>query len=196
MTVGLPCDQLGAIDDLHVDDVKEQVTGMSAVAIGPGLGQSTAAADLLLSVMKEAPCPVVLDADALNLAAEFNMLSRPELVRKCVVTPHPGEFSRLTGLSTSEINRQRDALAVTFANELGIVVVLKGAGTVVTDGKRIFVNSTGNAGMTSGGSGDVLTGLVAGLIAQGTELFDAAALGVHLHGSLVTLLPNSILSPE
>lgn len=185
MTVGLECDRNGQLGDQSVATVQTLVDGMKVVAIGPGLGQSTVAGDLVLSTLKEAPCPVVLDADALNLAAEFKMLGRKDLARNtpdCVITPHPGEFSRLTGLPTDEINRQRESVAVEFAREHGICVVLKGAGTVVTDGARIFVNSTGNPGMATGGSGDVLTGLIAALIAQGLSPFDAAATGVHLHG--------------
>lgn len=182
MTKGLSSDHTGQIGDQSVEVVRELVAGMSAVAIGPGLGQSTVAADLVLSILKEAPCPVVLDADALNLAAAFQLLSRRELTRECVITPHPGEFARLTRFSASEINQQREAVAVEFAHKYGICVVLKGFRTVVTDGKRLFVNTTGNSGMATGGSGDVLTGLITALIAQGLPVFDASALGVHLHG--------------
>lgn len=182
MTVGLANGQHGQLGDQSVDVVREIVAGKSAVAIGPGLGQSTAAADLVLSVIKESPCPVVIDADALNLAAEFQVFDRSELAGDWVITPHPGEFARLSGLSVSEINQQREAVAMEFAARHRLCVVLKGAGTVVTDGQRLFVNTTGNAGMATGGSGDVLTGLVAALIAQGADSFNAAAIGVHLHG--------------
>ena len=182
MTVALACDQHAQIDDQSVEVVREIVAGQSAIAIGPGLGQSTAAADLLLSVLKEAPCPVVLDADALNLAAEFQIFHRSELVGDWVITPHPGEFARLTGLSSTVINQQRETVAMEFAASHGICVVLKGAGTVVTDGQRLYVNTSGNSGMATGGSGDVLTGLISALIAQGISVFDAAAIGVYLHG--------------
>jgi len=110
------------------------------------------------------------------------VLERSEFVGDWVMTPHPGEFARLTGLSIAEIGRQRAAVAMEFAAAHGLCVVLKGAGTVVTDGRRLFVNTTGNAGMATGGSGDVLTGLVAALIARGADSFNAAAISVCLHG--------------
>ncbi|MEZ6128540.1 MAG: NAD(P)H-hydrate dehydratase [Planctomycetaceae bacterium] len=181
-TIGLPCAHHGLLTDQPLEAVRELVEGRSAVGIGPGLGQSNAAADLVLSVLKESPCPVLLDADALNLAAEYELLKSHESGHPCVLTPHPGEFSRLTGLSVSDINRCRAEVAAEFANRHDLIVVLKGAGTVVTDGQRVYVNSSGNSGMATGGSGDVLTGLLTALLGQTVSPFDAAVLGVYLHG--------------
>ena len=180
MTVGLPCDDSGAIN--RPDGVLELIDGISAVAIGPGLGQSKEAADLVLSVLKHSTGPVVLDADALNVSAEFKILENVDQLHRCVITPHPGEFSRLTGHATTEINERREELAVAFAAKHGVTVVLKGAGTVVTDGSRVYVNDTGNPGMATGGSGDVLTGLVASQLPERADLFEASVVAVRLHG--------------
>ena len=182
MTVGLPCDGCGNLDLLPPEKTAELVAGKDAVAVGPGLGQSKQAADLVLSVLKESSCPVVLDADALNLAAEYEILRNLKRDQPTVITPHPGEFARLTGRSVSEIQADRDNAAVQFAQEFGVIVVLKGPGTVVTDGRRIYVNSTGNAGLATGGSGDVLTGVIAAQLAFQPDPTAAACLGVFIHG--------------
>ena len=126
---------------------------------------------------------MIVDADALNVVSEYEMFGRVDSSPSCIVTPHPGEFARLTGLSVAEIQDHRTGVARDFAAKHKVVVVLKGAGTVVTDGDRVFVNSTGNSGMATGGSGDVLTGIIAAQIGQGLSLFDAARLAVHLHGT-------------
>jgi NAD(P)H-hydrate epimerase len=125
---------------------------------------------------------VVLDADGLNIAAEHQLLTAHDKASRLVLTPHPGEFARLSGLSISDINSRREQVAVNFAKQCQAVVVLKGAGTVVTDGEQVFTNTTGNPGMATGGTGDVLTGLLAAQLAQGLSPFDAACLAVHVHG--------------
>ena len=102
--------------------------------------------------------------------------------RPAVLTPHPGEFARLMRSSVAQVQAGRSECAVRFARDHHVVLVLKGHGTVVTDGERIYINSTGNPGMATGGSGDVLTGLLSALIAQGMTSFDAAVLGVYAHG--------------
>jgi NAD(P)H-hydrate epimerase len=152
----------------------------SVLAIGPGLGRRARTRELVRRLLGAIPKPTVLDADGLNA-----VVGATDLLRRSaptVVTPHPGEFASLSGKSTAEVQADRESLAVEFALRFGVVVVLKGAGTVVTDGQRVFVNGTGNPGMATGGTGDVLTGIVAGLLAQKMNAFDAAVLGVHLHG--------------
>jgi NAD(P)H-hydrate epimerase len=109
-----------------------------------------------------------------------------------VLTPHPGEFARLTGRSIANIQADRERMAQSFAAEHGVVVVLKGQQTVVTDGQRVYVNSTGNPGMATGGTGDVLTGLIAALVGQKLEAFAAAQLGVYLHGLAGDLARDSL----
>lgn len=122
-----------------------------------------------------------MDADGLNalapLGAEFRDRPTP-----LVLTPHPGEFSRLTGLPTPDVVARREELAVGYAAKTGTVVLAKGAGTVVTDGRRVYRNTTGNPGMATGGSGDVLTGVLTALLGQGLAPFEAAVLAAWAHG--------------
>jgi NAD(P)H-hydrate epimerase len=137
--------------------------------------------DVLVEVLRSDTTPIVIDADGLNaLSHRLDVLKANK--RPVVLTPHPGEFARLLGCSIPEIQARRQECAVRFAEEHKVVVVLKGHGTVVTDGDRVYVNATGNAGMATGGTGDVLGGLIAALIGQGLEAFAAAQLGVYLHG--------------
>ncbi|APZ91418.1 NAD(P)H-hydrate dehydratase [Fuerstiella marisgermanici] len=182
MTVALPTDVHGQLAAVDADIVTELLDGKSAVAIGPGLGQTKLAADLVLAVLKQADCPVVLDADALNLAAEFELLHGIPRRSRWVITPHPGEFARLTGESISHVSANRESLAERFAAEHELTVVLKGANTVVTDGSRTYVNQTGNSGMATGGSGDILTGLTAAVLGQHADALEGAILAVYVHG--------------
>ncbi len=159
------------------------------LAIGPGIGISHGAAELVRAAL-DLKKPVVIDADGLNNLARIDRWGE---LRRCplVMTPHPGEFATLTGGAVGDVQADRQGAAVAAQREwarqaaqpeLPLVVVLKGAGTVVTDGKRAFVNGTGNPGMATGGTGDVLTGLVAALIGQGLDAFEAACLGARIHG--------------
>ncbi len=154
----------------------------TVLAMGPGLGQSADLRELVRWVVETVEIPTILDADALNnLAGQTEVLG--QLQRPVVITPHPGEFSRLTGRDTKEIQGDRETHAVGFAaSARNLTLVLKGAETIVTDGQRVYTNTTGNPGMATGGSGDVLTGVIAALIAQGMDPFDAACLGVYAHG--------------
>lgn len=184
MTVGLADGEQGLLP-VSAARVQQISAGRDAVAVGPGLGQGAAQLGLVSHLLQLCECPLVLDADALNVAATGRLLTAVQRVgvgRAVVVTPHPGEFSRLTGLSVAEIESNREQLAAEFASATGTVVVLKGPGTVVTDGVRTLINSTGNSGMATAGSGDVLTGIVASLLGQGVGAFEAAAIGVHAHG--------------
>jgi len=154
----------------------------TVLAMGPGLGQSADLRELVRWVVETVEIPTILDADALNnLAGQTEVLG--QLQRPVVITPHPGEFSRLTGRDTKEIQGDRETHAVGFAaSARNLTLVLKGAETIVTDGQRVYTNTTGNPGMATGGSGDVLTGVIAALIAQRMDPFDAACLGVYAHG--------------
>jgi ADP-dependent NAD(P)H-hydrate dehydratase len=182
MTVALEQNERGALSAAARDDLLEAVAWSTVTVLGPGLGQGGAIGFLLRTIFTQTATPLVLDADALNALAEApdELLS----LRRgpTVLTPHPGEFGRLIGCGTAEVQVRRRELAIDFARRHGVVVVLKGHGTVVTDGKRVFVNTTGNPGMATGGSGDVLTGLIGALLVQGLEPFGAAQLGVHVHG--------------
>lgn len=160
-------------------------------AIGPGLGQSDMALKLLEMAVEHAKGPIVVDADALNILAGQDALRKklmemqqdPDRRRELILTPHPGEFGRLAGKKIPEI--QKDAIPLTreWAEKLQAVMICKGARTLVggPDGK-LYLNVTGNSGMATAGSGDVLTGILAGLLAQGMDAFSAACAGVYLHG--------------
>jgi NAD(P)H-hydrate epimerase len=154
---------------------------VDVVAIGPGLGREPATIEIvqrLLATVTDKP--LVLDADGLFAISPF----REEFRRSSpwVLTPHPGEFARLTGCPAPKNDDEREEQAHDLAQRCGGVVLLKGAGTVVSDGRRCYRNATGNPGMATGGSGDVLTGVIAALIGQGLAAFEAAVLGAWIHG--------------
>jgi ADP-dependent NAD(P)H-hydrate dehydratase len=181
MTIGLKDDPETGLSEVSEQTVISLIEGRDALAIGPGLGKGSAAARLVESLLRLAKCPLVVDADGLNLAAEANLFSR-ERQYPCVITPHPGEFARLTGRSVADIEKHREEIAQEFAESQALIVALKGPGTIVTDGIRLFRNTTGNSGMGTGGSGDVLTGIVVSLLGQQLPAFEATALAVHAHG--------------
>jgi hydroxyethylthiazole kinase-like uncharacterized protein yjeF len=154
--------------------------GASAVVAGPGLGATAAVRALVLALLRMAAVPVVLDADALNVLAPLRA-PLPGRAPK-VLLPHPGEAARLLGCAVADVQRDRVAAARQLAQRSGAVAVLKGHGTLVADGRRLFRNRTGNPGMATGGSGDVLAGLLGALLAQGMAPFPASCLAVHAHG--------------
>ena len=184
-SVALDGDASGMLSPAGAQQAMEVAAGADVLAIGPGLGVGQGPQELVAAALGQDK-PTVLDADGLNNLTRIE--DWPEQVRcRLVLTPHPGEFSRLTGLPAKDIQSDRGAAAVgaarRWAGNAGPAVwVLKGAGTVVTDGLRLYVNDTGNPGMATGGSGDVLTGLIAALIGQGMTCFDAACLGAWAHG--------------
>ncbi|MDY6830408.1 MAG: NAD(P)H-hydrate dehydratase [Thermodesulfobacteriota bacterium] len=169
-------------DETCMDSILEQTTGKKALAIGPGMGTGPAAESMLRGLIEKTGLPMVIDADGLTcLADDPGMLS---FVRnRAVLTPHPGEMGRLCGTTADQVQNDRIRCARDFARTHQIHLVLKGAGTVIAhpDG-TVFVNRTGNPGMASGGMGDVLTGVIAGLVCQGYDIGIAARLGVFLHG--------------
>jgi len=183
MTYPLPCDTEGLIQFEPAEPILNRlIAAADVVAVGPGLGQSAEIGRLVHFLLTATDKPLVIDADGLNaLLGRLDLLSH--VSRTVILTPHPGEFARLTQLTTAEVQAdraQRAAALAKVAQEL--VVVLKGAGTVVTDGVRCYVNTTGNPGMATGGTGDVLTGVIAALLAQRVPGFEAAQIGVFVHG--------------
>jgi ADP-dependent NAD(P)H-hydrate dehydratase / NAD(P)H-hydrate epimerase len=155
--------------------------GATALVIGPGLGRAAGTERFVVDLLRELPAPTVVDADGLNIAAA-NSVDWRSCNQPVVLTPHPAEMGRLTSLATSEVQQRRRELATSFARDSGAVVVLKGSDTVVAspDG-RVHVNDVRVVALASGGSGDVLSGLLAALIAQGLEPFDAAVAAVFVH---------------
>lgn len=180
MTVALPSDGAGRISLDAKSQIEPLLEISTCIACGPGLGRSDDLTELVVWMYSSVAQPMVLDADALNaLATRPDVLTKPGGPR--VLTPHPGEFRRLIG-DDSSTEDQLLVRAVELARRTSTVVVLKGHRTLITDGSRSARNTTGNPGMASGGSGDVLTGIITALICQHLSPFDAAQLGVHIHG--------------
>jgi NAD(P)H-hydrate epimerase len=171
-----------------IPELKRLWEGCSVVAAGPGLGQESGCIDMVREMVTQCSAPLVLDADALNaLAAEPEILSQRS-TDTTVLTPHPGEMARLCGISTAQVQAERIGIAQDFASRFGVVVVLKGIRSIIADPHgKVRINSSGNAGMASGGMGDVLTGIIAAYIAQGLSPFDAATLGAYVHGRAADL---------
>ncbi len=168
---------------------------MDAVVIGPGLSQHTKTREFILTFIEECTVPLVIDADGLN-ALQGNIEILAKRKAPTLVTPHPGEMARLTGLTTKDIQADREAIAVKHAKEWGCTVVLKGQGTIVaSEHGQCRINTTGNPGMATGGAGDILAGLTGGLIAQGLSMTDAATLGVYLHGLAGDLAAAELTEP-
>jgi len=157
--------------------------GKQALVMGPGISTNEDTATLVKELLVEARCPVVLDADAITAVSED-----PAILRKAkvplVLTPHPGEMARISHRTVPDVEHNRLESASSFSREYGVVLVLKGYRTIIAapDGK-LAINSTGNPAMASGGTGDTLTGIIAGLLAQGFDPFRAACLGVYVHGA-------------
>jgi len=174
----------GAFAPEAADELADALEACSVALVGPGIGTRRATAEFVHRLLDRVRHPVVIDADALNImAGDADALAALGERVPVVLTPHPGEFARLTGLSTAQVQRDRSRLASRLAQSLKAVVVLKGRGTVVTDGRREYINTTGNPGMATAGSGDVLAGMIGAFIGQGVECFDAACLGVERHGA-------------
>jgi len=166
--------------------------GKQALAVGPGLGLGKETGDLVRHLIEDSELPIVVDADGLAALCGHLNIIKGQLDRQMVLTPHPGEMARLTGLSVTEIQADRFRVARDFAMQNGVVLVLKGARTlIVSPDGQVCINTTGHTGLASGGMGDVLTGLIGSLIAQGLTAFDAATLGVYLHGFAADRLQSS-----
>ena len=180
MTVPLPCDEQGCLGELAEATIQPLIARADVVACGPGLGRAPHTSPLVRSLYTSVALPLVVDADGLNALAEpaagLSQAGGPR-----IITPHPGEFQRLCGGDAHDPQGQ-PMRAVEMAREYRIVVVLKGHRTLITDGRRWVHNTTGNPGMATAGSGDVLTGILTALLGQGLDTWEAARLGVHLHG--------------
>ena len=158
--------------------VLSMLVGKDAVLIGPGIGQSDGTKAVVQAVLNGFNGPVVLDADGINVMREHKDILRGR-TNPTIFTPHDGEFRRFGGILTEDRIKSASALA----NELGIIVLLKGHKTVITDGSQCYLNPTGNSGMATGGSGDVLAGIIVSLLGQGLAPLEAAACGAWLHGA-------------
>ncbi|MBU0514850.1 MAG: NAD(P)H-hydrate dehydratase, partial [Proteobacteria bacterium] len=182
----------GFLDEAAEDRIRDLLTERSALAWGPGLGTTPATAGLTRRLLSSIDRPAVIDADGLNhLVDHLPALRRA--AAPLVLTPHPGEAGRLLGATAREVQADRVAAVRSLSRTSGQVAVLKGARTLVAapDG-RLAVNPTGNAALASGGSGDVLTGMIGAFLAQGAEAFEAACLGVYGHGLAADLAADEL----
>jgi hydroxyethylthiazole kinase-like uncharacterized protein yjeF len=183
-----------------VEPALEFAAGVTAIALGPGVTTEETVAQFVVEIAERARCPMVIDADGLNCLASgpagwsADTGGSADLGGR-VLTPHPGEAARLLLRSVREIQEDRLGAAGELARRHGAVAVLKGHGTIVTDGQVFYRNRTGNPGMATGGTGDVLTGLIGGLLAARMSPFDAAVLGVHLHGLAGDLAASRVSEP-
>ncbi len=191
MTLPLPADTQGRLDRSAWLTLESVLAQQDVLAIGPGLGGGENVQALVHRLIQEFSGPVVLDADGLNaLVGQTECLRNPAGPR--ILTPHPGELARLLQIDTRTLQAKRADYARDFAREFGVVLVLKGHASIITDGTRVALNTTGNPGMASGGTGDVLTGLVAALLGQGFEPFAAGQLGAYLHGDAGDLARDAL----
>lgn len=169
------------------ENVAEEAGWADCIVIGPGIGQKDIAKEMLINIIKLSSCPLIIDADAINLLAYNKDSELTELYdvnsERIIITPHMKEMSRLTGDAISSMKENISEYVLKYCNSFkDIVLVLKDSCTVVSDGKTVYFNSSGNDGMATGGSGDVLTGVIAAYIAGGLDRYEAAKLGVYVHG--------------
>lgn len=178
----LPSTSQGTLSLQGLAEIKQFCATQNVLAIGPGLSQQVTTQKLIRKVLQTTELPLVIDADGLN-ALKGNLMVLEACRSRAVLTPHPGEFTRVFGGKLDDTAALRKKRASEVAKTCGVVMVLKGHHTVVAspDGEA-YVNTTGNPGMATAGSGDVLTGVIAALVGQGISSFEAACLGVHVHG--------------
>jgi hydroxyethylthiazole kinase-like uncharacterized protein yjeF len=185
MMRGMADEGRGDWSKISTQSFLELAANKAAIVFGPGIGRFDNDTHWLRDIWEHTTCPLVLDADALNMLGSsigLDALSRRSA--PVILTPHPGEMARLCGKSIPDIQGDRIETARSFAWKFGVTLVLKGARTVVaTPEGEVYINRTGNAGMATGGTGDVLAGIIAGLLAQDMSATQSAALGVYLHGS-------------
>ncbi|MBW1996972.1 MAG: NAD(P)H-hydrate dehydratase [Deltaproteobacteria bacterium] len=192
MTFPLPETPDGCLSLEAEDEVIRLMEGKSALAIGPGLSTNQETSELVSRIIKACRIPVVIDADGVNaLSKDSQVLATCR--GKAVLTPHPGEMGRLIGKSAAEIQADRVGTALDYARSSGCFLVLKGARTLIANPEgRLYVNPTGNPALSSGGSGDVLTGLIAGFLARGVPIMESAVAGVYIHGVAADLLAEDM----
>lgn len=182
----------GIISSKNTDFLLEMCEKSSAVVIGCGLSVCEDTKNLVQSVITNCEKPLVIDADALNC-----ICNKPEILKNlkapAIITPHPSEMARLLHSTPKAVNSNRENTAIDFAKKFGVVTVLKGAGTIIAspDGE-VYINHTGNSGMATGGSGDILSGIIGSLLAQGASPINAAAAGVFLHGTIGDLAAEKL----
>ena len=199
--VFVPLDSLedGKYPPAEIERAIAAIELCTAAVVGPGLGESPAAQALFAGITARVFKPMVLDASALGLMAK-SAAPRGNAPRNWVITPHSGEAARLLQIDTDAVEADRPAAVAALRARSGAVAVLKGARSLVCDGSRLYENTSGNAGMATAGSGDVLAGVIGAFLAQGLQAFEAAALGVYIHGRAgdiaATTLGRGLTAPD
>lgn len=189
MTVPLEDEGTGAISATALPFIKGLLSGKDALALGPGLGTDSSTADLVRELITTVPVPLVIDADGLNILAENRDILKRRISQSVILTPHPGEMARLTGLPLDTILANPIATATAYAAAYDVYLILKGARTIIASPMGpVAINGSGNPGMASGGMGDVLTGIIVSLLVQGHRPWHACCLGVFLHGYAADLI--------
>jgi len=183
MTIPLPETSAGTLSPDALPPIFDFCRKIDVVAIGPGLSRNSETGELVKDLIRLCPVPLIIDADGLNLIAD-DLAVLKAAPSELILTPHPGEICRLTGLTKEELFADREGTARRFARENNLILVLKGAGTLIASPEGpLRINLNGNPGMATGGTGDILTGLIAGFMAQGMKGSAAACLGVYIHGA-------------
>lgn len=186
----------------NIEKLIELANMSNAVVLGCGMGHNEDTEQIVCEILRQNQKPIIIDADGINsLVSHIHLLKKAKA--PVILTPHPGEMARLLACSVSEVQQNRAKIAKSFAKEYNVILVLKGANTLISDGNSLLVNRTGNAGMARGGSGDVLAGMVGSLVVQGMNPLRAAACGVYAHGlagdktaerlSETTMLPTDMI---
>lgn len=203
--VALPVasNEYGGFSSSAAEKITKSLNGVNCIAFGCGIGQSPDNAEILKLLIKNAKCPLIIDADGINtLSLHINIVRQAN--SPVILTPHPGEMARLCGKTVAEIEADRVNTALSFAQKHNVYLVLKGSGTVVaTPEGKVFINKTGNPGMASGGSGDTLTGIMAALLSRDGDITRAVTNAVYIHGkagdmaarrlSETSMLPSDII---
>ena len=170
-----------SISPENIEILTKKAEEFDVISIGSGLSQTDDVKNFVIHFLQNVKKPIIIDADGLNTISEQK---EKKLPKNSIITPHPKELSRLLYLPVDEIQSDREKYAKLAAKNLKTIVVLKGHRTIVTDGEKTYINASGNSALAKAGSGDVLTGMIAGILAQNKNLFSAAALGVYLHGKV------------
>jgi ADP-dependent NAD(P)H-hydrate dehydratase len=191
VAVGNPCYMTLPLPERDETAITQAVSSADVVVAGPGIGQSPSIRSHVRKLLQSRMARLLFDADALTALSNSLDLLRGRPGER-ILTPHPGEFARLTGLTIADVQGRREEVTVDFARKFGGVLVLKGHCTLVCDGQRLYCNTTGNPGLATAGSGDVLSGLIGALWGQGLLAFEAAQLGVYLHGMAGDLARDSL----
>jgi ADP-dependent NAD(P)H-hydrate dehydratase len=200
LTIPLPDDSDGRLGISARSAIAEAAAKSDAVAIGPGCGQSEELSELIRWLYVNVEVSMVVDADGLNALSKnletlHERIQSTEVTADRILTPHPGEFARLSPTGSLQSQADREDAATRFSRDNRVVLLLKGHRTVIADGQMLAVNETGNSGMATGGTGDVLTGLITALLGQGLPAFEAAQLGAHLHGLAGNLAAAELSQP-